>query len=370
MSDRRRSSSFFGRRTKRRDTGARAMDVDDGVSVISQSRMNRRSSGSSSLSSRSSFGRVRGRKRSNSNVSSFVRPARLGTSMLKPKRKRSRKGKRSLKQRLVALEKSQQKWATHELRHMSGAQLTFGSSVANYVAIGCFNSSHIETAMDNLAYLDRSATPALDTINLLTSGYGAQDIKVKDLYGRMTVRNNNEVDAIVDIYMCQAKSDDSEDPLQVQTSDDANYQAVGLTLNAQTDVMLFPTDFSYFKKMWKIVGHTKGHLRSGDELHLTYTQKERTYDPSHKDINTESFQRGDTVWLIRAQGVVGHSALVEEDICLTDGSLDYVNYRKHTIKYKSDAAFHKIETVNQLATPTDAEAAGPAVDAGLEDVQD
>jgi hypothetical protein len=123
-----------------------------------------------------------------------------------------------------------------------------------------------------------------------------------------------------------------------------------------------------FRKEWDITKHGKAHLRGGDIMEMVYSQKYRKYDPTVKDVNVLTYQKGDTVWFLRTMGTVGHDPTTEELTTTTDGTVHFVYTRKLKVKYDSDLPFTKIETVNNLDDINSPVQGGPAqeVDQGDE----
>lgn len=355
-----RVGAYFGRSSKRRSTSQPLQARASTPSVGSGDRMSiSESSGNGSGDrSMSNYGP---RNRRPKQQAGFVNLARSNVVVGKKKRK-GRAKSRTLKKRVAALERYGPKLANHDYRRMDVNYVANSVNSCAYRIMSCYNASIRQAAIDDLPYIDRGATPALDSLDLTNLGVKA-DISFRDIYIKLTVRNNNSIASRVDVYLCRAKMDSSFTPITALTTADAKY---GIT-NADTNVMTFPSDFDIFKTHFKIVKHVKHVLQAGDELIQTYSQKSDKYDPEYVDDVSETYIKGDLIWLIRIQGILSHDVTTEENVGLSDGQVDLLNTMKMKVRYPSDAPFKKIETNVNLDTLTDAQAAGPVVDSNLQD---
>lgn len=279
--------------------------------------------------------------------------------------KRSKKGsrsKKSLKARVSKLEKYGPKNACHDFRRLDSNYVANASNSAAYRVMSAYNASIREAAIDSLKYIDRGATPASDNISLVDPTYKT-DIHFANFYSKFCVRNNNSIPAVVDIYCFRAKDDTSLTPVDCMTATDATY---GIT-NADINVLTYPSDFDLVKRQWSMVKHARLTLQAGDETFMVHTFKNDLYNPEMKDTLSTTYIKGDIIWVCRCQGIIAHDATTEENIGYADAQVDLVNYMKFLVKYPSDSVVHNIETSVNLDSLTVPEAAGPSVDAAVND---
>lgn len=295
-------------------------------------------------------------KRYKTKSTATVMQSRSGVTYRKRKRVSRASKKRSLKKRVRALERMSKNIAVHDYRYTDSIQVTHNNNECAYGIINGCTAQSIEESIDNLTFIDRAATPALDSIDLRTLGRH-HDVNVADIFCSVVLRNNAVIPCIVDIYTLIAKDDTGYTPLTAMTQDDANYNVTDSNVNIQT----YPSDFALFNRKYKIVKHARSQLNGGDEMKMVYSRKLRKYDPEVNDeINT--YNAGDQFFFIRTMGVVAHDATTTTSVGRGDGGVDVVFQRKWKIKYPSDAKFKTIEPVNQLDTmAVNAEVSGPNV---------
>lgn len=270
--------------------------------------------------------------------------------------------KKSLGERISALEKNKPLYAIHDYRNIEGTYMTMSENVCAYKQFALFDTTLIEGAIDALSFIDRGATPAVDSVDLSGQTY-AHNIKLIDLYSKIMFRNNDECTMHLDVYILRVKDDNSSDPTSVIAAADGG---VGLG-DGQTNLLTFPSDFPAFNVIYTIVKHDKVYLASGDEYSVVWSEKERKYDPITQDaLSSPNYRKGDTICLIRGYGGISHGITTKTLVGTATGQVDIHYKRKMKVKYESDAAFYKIETVNSLDTQTGGpEQAGPTVDSAL-----
>lgn len=277
------------------------------------------------------------------------------------KKTRFKRRKVSLKKRVTKLERLQSH-ATHDYRQVITSVATCSVSECGYKLAEGMVSSVIETSIDALTYMDRAATPALDTINVNNNGL-RNKFNLNNCYVRFQGRNNMERPIWVDVYCYVCKDDTSQNPIELIQADQAN---VGISVDAEVNPLLYPSDFDAVKSHWKLVKHAKAFLNTGDMIQLAYTRKQRKYDPELKDSTPETYLKGDQIFLIRVAGCISHDVTAQTSVGSIDGQLDYHVTRKWKVQYPSDAPFYKIETQVGLSNQSNgAIAGGPTVDSAL-----
>lgn len=278
------------------------------------------------------------------------------------KRTASRK-KKSLRTRVATLEKYKPKLAIKEYRNIDAQNIVCTANNCVYAEFNGITSSLLETAVQDVTFIDRAATPAVDTINL-TDQTTKHDMDFRNLYSHVRFKNNNELTGILDVYCFICKDKSNSAPKTWMTNEDANF---GVT-NIDTNINTWPSDSKEMLKHWKMEKHTKAVLGPGDTLDVYWSRKRRIYDPKSKDSNGVAYQHGDQVWLFRLQGDITHGNTSDNTIGTGNPTIDYVVKRKVQLHYTAEAPFFKIETNNSMDTQSGGpEEAGPTVDAALVD---
>lgn len=336
-----------------------AQKVIDGVKSVSGKKR-------SATSKKSSMAK---RKKTSSNATKSYARSSSKSTVYKRKRKSTKKRK-TIKQRIARVEKVLPRRAVHDVREIVGGYVRHGNQRCYYETAGMFDAAFIESKLNNLAFIDRGVTPAIDSIDLTAAGLGQVNLSLENLYSKLVVRNNNKVDAVVDIYALRCKENTNLSPVAAMQANDQDYSVVGGTLDSTDNILTYPSDFEYFRRHWQIVSHSKTHLRPGDEHTAYFSQKYMKYNPQMLDIDDDQYQTGNTVWFIRTMGSVGYNSTTEEEVTTCDGTVHYVKVRKMLIKYDSDAPFHKIETENNLTDISAPAQGGPQTEVDATDVHD
>lgn len=289
--------------------------------------------------------------------------ARTNTTKSVKRYKRSPSKKKSLRSRVVALEKTKPKLATYDYRNLDGSYISGVENQVFYKTQQSVGYALLEVASDSIPFIDRGATPAIDDVDL-TDQTIAHPMDFRDLYSKIEFKNNNELTAVLDVYSLVVKDSTSITPESAMTSQDATY---GIT-DADTNLLIYPTDFPMFQEHFKIVKHAKVVLKCGDTFKMTWNLRRRLYDPKHVDSNPATYHKGDHIWFMRIVGHITHGITDLTKVGSGDPQVDYHILRKVKLKYTAETPFHKIETLNSLDTMTGgAEEAGPAADPSLVD---
>lgn len=300
-----------------------------------------------------------GSKRKSMSKATYHSKARLGHSK-HAKRSRRTRTKVPLAKRVRTLERNQPKQAVREVRNMDAWTHINAANQCAYSEYPAFDNALIESVLDDLPYVDRATTPALDTVDLRNQGLEL-NLGIRDIYSKITARNNYAIPVIADLYMLQIKnqSDIADIATMLNTADDQLQVAT-----ASTNVMTHPSDFKLFNETFKVLKHQKATLDAGDEFVMTYTRKNHSYDTEYvDDLSNPTYYKGNIAFLLRTQGVVAHDATTDTNVGLGDGQLDVVLYRKFKLYYDGDAPFRTINITNSLDTVAAPETAGPAVGA-------
>lgn len=309
--------------------------------------------------SKANAGPPKSKKRKRSEKSGKASGKKIGAYgknvVKKKKTKKSSKGKKSLGERVKALEQQKPHTATYDYRISAQSQAACTVSKCAYRSMFVADSAAIEASLDTLKYLnDAGAVVNVNVQNLDVRN----EVRIVDLYSKIRLRNNFEISARVDVYGLVCKEATSLSPFNCIDNDDVN---VGIT-DAPTNLLIYPSDFALFRQKYRIAAHEKFNLRSGDTAEVVYANPHRDYDAELRDV-TQIYQKGDFVWFIRVQGGISHDASVATSIGTGDATIDINTFTKWKVKYPSQANFYFIETTDGLSNQGNgAVQAGPQLD--------
>lgn len=277
-------------------------------------------------------------------------------------RRSGRRTKKSLKSRVVALEKYTPKHSTHDYRQAVVFQALCAENECSYTESAGITATNMEQALTSLRFIDRGAPPAADEIDLSTVVGNNQKILFKDLMSCFTAKNNGHLAVDIRIYKFKCTGNtDTGVVLFMEADEDATLTG---TTDASTSTLVYPSDFRLLRQAWQLMDTTSVRLNPGDETKAYANVKSRVYNPQVKDNDplTPSYIKGDILWCIRVVGTISHGITDTTQIGLCDGGVDCHVLRQYKVKYQGDSVYDRIEILNSLNNmPGGAEQAGPNV---------
>lgn len=264
--------------------------------------------------------------------------------------------KKSLKKRISAIEKTLRNYETtyikKELSSDRCLSLTNESCYINYIG----NSrSLIEGAIDALPVFNPSTPDTYTTMNF-TSGTNTKKCVIKG-DSLLTIQNNYNAPAVVTIYYCEPKGDNSLTAHQAYTNG-LNDQATGLD---SSSILMYPTDISQFNLLYSIKKTVKKTLEAGGRMWCRHYGKWVEYDPAFRDHHTTEYTKDmdSHHYLIRISGVLCHDTTLDQQAIGAAG-IDIGLFRKHTVKYDGGVRMTRYEHVTTLDGITNAEESNAA----------
>lgn len=258
---------------------------------------------------------------------------------------------KALHQRLKKIEKAQM-YGERQVHNINLSQHTHGENTAAYSGLDVFHDNDIEDEIDNLPFLDTSTASGGSVNNFNVKAVGqSHKINVKNIYAKITVRNNGLTPVFIDQYFLRAMDATTTTPVGAMTAEHTQKGYSGTI----TDLIRYPSEYSMLTgDVWKIVQHAKVYLQAGDEINFFFKDREGyAYDPEEFDARgSPTYNKGAIRSLIRTYGPVGHGLTTASQLCTVDGLLD-IRIDKHwTITWPSNLAFK--EKVGALSgeTPT------------------
>lgn len=256
-------------------------------------------------------------------------------------RKRSRRQTRSnIPKRVRTLEKRMaEDTGVHTERFRDTASCVASANSSCFEGKVLINSSRIESVISGLHFFDVNTPGTLATVDM-TLGTFQKDIRIANVYGKLTARNNYQTPVICDVYVIRCKSDTSIEPSTAYTN---GLTDVGAPLSTST--MVFPTDSPQFNDLWDIVKHRRWHLDAGQECSLGCNMGGFVYDPSLFDSHGLSYQtsfKGSVIY-VRVQGVIAHDNTISTEQGLIKCGVDYKLDSTWTVKYPAGADINYIK---------------------------
>lgn len=250
-----------------------------------------------------------------------------------------RRGNRRLRSKVARLSKiSATKTGTHIFRNRHTGKASVAKAVASYSTIGTTINTDYETVINQLKFWDAShavddttTTPYLDP-DLLNAQHQPRSLKFlfTQIFSQVDLYNNYQVPVDYTLWCLAPRKDTNQAPLTAFTAGLAN---VGSPI--QLSPLTFPTDSPTFSQLWKTIKKKSGTLQPGAKITCSNTIKNLVYDPAAHDDHTLTYQRGEKsrVWFLRLVGTIGHDSVVLTEQGNMAGAVDFVHYRKYSIKY-------------------------------------
>lgn len=221
----------------------------------------------------------------------------------------------------------------HTHRYAQASTITALDAECDHEEVQPITPTLLETFTNSLRFYDSTGN-ALDTADP-TSNTFSHDVHFKNVHSKLTVRNNYHVPCRVKVYLCKAKSDTTQGVVSTYT---AGLVDQCVTAGADTESpLMYPTDIEMVKEQWDIDCVIDKYMLSGDQYEASHSTGQFSYDPSHADTETATFQKQwkSFLWLIRLEGVLGHDTAVAFQVGRVEAKIDYEMVVKAEIEYNS-----------------------------------
>jgi len=205
-----------------------------------------------------------------------------------------------------------------------------------------------------------NALQVADTVTLGTTGIStidaydvSGDVKVRYKYAKETVRikNNNLVNAVLDIYWCMPKRNTNNTP---GTCVAAGFPDRGLTNTSDNRLVWLPHDSQDFMKTYRVYKHKVKTLKPGDHWTVQHSMGRRYIsDDFLSNITGEYISGISTQLFVRIRGDVCHDTTTDTLVGYDAAQVDYVVTQSYTLLF-SDAIRTKFNafTINTDAITT------------------
>lgn len=282
------------------------------------------------------------------------------------KRSTGRKGvkgrprpKKSLKDRVVRLERDVVDPATRIVKKISTSQKNCSPNVCSYSTNFAWYPTQWEEFITDLRFIDRAATPAADTIDLSNQSY-SHELDFRNIFLSYSGKNNGQIPMKLKVYTfeCIGPTGANSTPTELMDA----YDGVFAVSSSTTDILLYPSDMrKAWSDKWKILKTNSFSLNAGDEFSVSHSIKQFKYDVKAHDVVGSVYPKGCVLFVLRLQGVLCHDKTTTSEVGFSDSTIDTFAYIKYEIKYQSDASFTDMKVSSTLGTVTDAVCAGPNI---------
>lgn len=204
-------------------------------------------------------------------------------------------------------------------------------NVAGYTTntLAAHDISNIEAALAETRYFNPAVPGTLTQASQVAGTYHREN-NIKSVYSCLTVANNYQVPAIVQVVCWQAKGDTSLHPQDAFTNGIADVGAP-----AATSPYLHYSDSPQLLELWKPVVNKTVTLGPGQTLKESHAIKNIQYDSSLTDSHAENYQTRYKcfTWTVRVVGVLGHDSAVTTEHGFLPAGVDIHALIKYCIEY-------------------------------------
>lgn len=274
----------------------------------------------------------------------------------------NRPPKKTTRTRLNELEKLLPKKALKTYKVLDTDQSTSSVNNSGYAEYNCFIVADYKAVLDNVTVYDRSNANATKTVDFTLNAVAGATFKL-NCYHKLTTCNNDLVPIDVRFYLFECNEFTDLGPTDWLNAIDGTVGAA--TWSSAPN--MYPTDVTKAcrgPQKWRIIDVMKKRLQPGDEA-VVKTAKTVEYNPQvANQAITNTYQKGDRVWMVRQIGTLAHDVTTKSNIGLSSSRLDNMAERVIHFKYEHETPLINFDVTATLDTfPVGQEKGGPnAVD--------
>lgn len=219
-------------------------------------------------------------------------------------------------------------FATHVNRVIEQGSFLCANNVQFANELSITNSASLQNSFDLLRYYD-PATPGTLVTAAGETGTFSRQMTVKNINFKVRLRNNYQSPCNLTYYICEAKADTGDSPLQTWRNGTVNQY---ITDPNDTAIYTYPTDSVQMKEVWKVIKTVTKLIQPGSQCEVNVNTGKFVFDPSLFDDETDVFQRRNkaTVVLFKIWGPPSHSGTSNGTIAC---GLDFTSCRTTSIQY-------------------------------------
>lgn len=212
---------------------------------------------------------------------------------------------KGVNQQLVAIKKALAPLtATHLYKRCDATAITASAmGKCAHTLIEPLTPTLIETYMANFRFFDPNVS-GLVTKDYSTGTY-AKDVTVKNIHSKLNFGLTNNTPAYVRIYLCKAKRDTANSPIDDYTNGIADQV---ISAGSTTSALLYLTDIERVRENWDIDCVFDQLVVNGQQWSVSHNTGEFKYDPAVVDSESQKYQKRHKAfaWVVRVEGTIGH----------------------------------------------------------------
>lgn len=221
----------------------------------------------------------------------------------------------------------------HTHRYADAGVVQSNNAECDHLEVAPVTPTLIQGYTDNLRFYDSTAG-ALDTADPTTLT-ASHDLKFKNIYSKLSLKNSHMVPVNVKVYLCKLKHDTAAGVLSEYTNILADQCT---TAGADTEsIMMYLTDAERLRENWNIDCVIDKRLVHGQMCSTSHSTGEFDWDASHVDYDTD-YQTGYKyfLWVIRINGDIAHDSVnATTETGIGSAGVDYMIENKAEILYNS-----------------------------------
>lgn len=288
---------------------------------------------------------------------SATAPARRRKQAQKAKKCRNMKGYKlskevcSMKNQIRDLKKSEEaSLGKMTYRKIQAWNHTVGNNVQSTSSYAVNRPTEYESVLANLKYYDPAVPGTLVTAAAATGTF-QKDFLVKNIFSKLSFRNNYQTDVEITAYLCLPKSDSSIGP-STAWGDGISTDAGNVT--SKNEIGCFPTDFDVFRDLWTAKRALHKVLSPGQSTECSHSVQDVQYDPALYDEHAADYQRRfkTFTWLVVIKGTLAHDTTLTAEQGIIAAGVDVLQSETWSVQYDAGVNLSYVMLDTTLDTPT------------------
>lgn len=229
---------------------------------------------------------------------------------------------------------------------------------ANSYVLGDLVGTHgygFDYLLDRLTYF----SPAAPTVPVVADTTNSNPQLIAGMIGKayLKIRNNHNIDAVLDVALCTPKAVYNAAGLP-STYFAGAVSSLGMGSSVSSlipfyDIISNPE----FKAYYKVEEYKQVKLKGGASINFNCTtgwMTKRTYDPEIQGTGFSNLTR-DKLWLVRVQGCTGHDSDDTKAVTEIGDTIAYIDFqieKRYRVKYNGGMKMKKYLLVDNRTAPT------------------
>ena len=224
--------------------------------------------------------------------------------------------------------------STHTHRHLSGGTATCAENEQKFGNADSGGLTGFETAMANFRYYNPSAPSTLITGNPSGANY-MQEIVVKNIWTKVTFRNNGTTPCTVTVYVSRPKENTSTSVATVISQGLIDQRVASDNPDRESYGMLL-TDLDMYKSLYVQKATTTRYLNPGQQFAMSTNTGTFCYNPADFNEHGDQYDpNATTFFTYMIRGCPAHSG---SSVGTCEAVIDAVKETKYEFEYDSGGA--------------------------------